>query len=84
MEFFNGMIRRAVVSWNAIISGFTQNGHCKEVLKIFQEMQLASAMPDPKFFACVLSTSTNLEDLEVGMGILVLESAVDICALLHN
>ena len=84
VELFNGMIRRTVVSWNAIISGFTQNGHCKEVLNIFQEMQLAGAMPDSKTFASVLSTSTNLEDLEVGMGILVFESAVDICTLLHN
>ena len=84
MEHFNGMIRRTVVSWNAIISGFTHNGHCKYVLNIFQEMQLVGAMSDSKTISSVLSTSTNLEDLEVGMGILVLESAVDICTLLHN
>ena len=71
MELFNSMIQRTVVSWNAIISGFTQNGHCKEVLKIFQEMQLAGAIPDSKAFASVLSTSMNLADLEVGMGILM-------------
>ena len=71
IKLFNGMIRRTMMSWNAIISGFTQNGHCKEVLNIFQEMQLAGAIPDSKFVASVLSTSTNLEDLEVGMGILM-------------
>ena len=71
MELLNGMIRRTVVSWNAIISGFTQNGNCEEVLNIFQEMELAGAMPDSKTFASVLSISTNLADLEVGMGILM-------------
>ena len=71
MELFNGMIRRTVVSWNAIISGFTQNGHCKEALKTFQEMQLAGVMSDSKKICSVLSTSTNLVDSEVGMGILM-------------
>ena len=71
MELFNGMITRIVVSWNAIISGFTQNGHCKEVLKIFQEMQLAGAMLYSKKNSSVISTSMNLEDLEVGIGILM-------------
>ena len=71
MEHFNGMIRRTVVSWNAIISGFTQNVDCKEVLNIFQEIQLEGAMPNSKTFASVLSTSMNLVDLEVGMGILM-------------
>ena len=32
MELLNGMIRRTMVSSNTIISGFTQNGHCKEGL----------------------------------------------------
>ena len=41
------------------------------MLNIFQEMQLAGAMPDLNFFASVLSTSTNLADLEVGVGILM-------------
>ena len=54
------------------------------MLNIFQEMQLVGAMSNSKTFSSVLSTSMNLVDLEVGMGILVLESAVDICALLHN
>ena len=84
MELFNGMIRITMVSWNAIISGFTPNGNCKEVLNIFQEMQLVGAMSDSKTISSVLSTSTNLEYLEVGMGILVLESAVDICTFLHK
>ena len=34
-------------------------------------MQLTGAMPDSKTLATVLSTSMNLEDLEVGMGILM-------------
>ena len=41
------------------------------MLNIFQEMQLAGAMLDSKTFSSVLSTSMNLADLEVGMGILV-------------
>ena len=71
MELFNGMIQRNVVSWNAIILGFTHNGHCQEVMNIFQEMQLAGPIPYSKTFAIVLSTSMNLTDLEVGMWILM-------------
>ena len=71
MELFNGMIQRTMVSWNAIILEFTQNGHCKEALKIFQEMQFAGATSDSKKIVSVLSTSMNLAYLEVGMGILM-------------
>eukprot|EP01018_Ginkgo_biloba_P033672 Gb_37465 [translate_table: standard] len=42
---FNKMSRKNVVTWSAMISGYAQNGHEDEALKLFHEMQLAGIRP---------------------------------------
>lgn len=36
---FNGMIRKDVISWNSMLSGYTQNGHAKDAMSLFMEMR---------------------------------------------
>ncbi|XP_057821304.2 pentatricopeptide repeat-containing protein At3g12770-like isoform X2 [Cryptomeria japonica] len=53
-ELFDKMPRRNVISWNAMIAGYAQNGFCKNALKIFELMKHSGTDPDIVSFACVL------------------------------
>eukprot|EP01018_Ginkgo_biloba_P030410 Gb_26158 [translate_table: standard] len=37
---FDKMSQRNVVTWNALIAGYIQNGNCEEAVKLFHEMQV--------------------------------------------
>jgi pentatricopeptide repeat protein len=43
---FNTMYQRDVVSWNAMIAGYAQNGHCNEALALLQQMQVEGIKPN--------------------------------------
>ncbi|XP_059068287.1 pentatricopeptide repeat-containing protein At3g26782, mitochondrial-like [Cryptomeria japonica] len=53
-EMFDRMPHRDVISWNAMIAGYAQNGFCKVALKIFELMLHSRTCPDMISFACVL------------------------------
>ncbi|XP_057852302.2 pentatricopeptide repeat-containing protein At4g13650-like isoform X2 [Cryptomeria japonica] len=53
-ELFDRMRQRDVVSWNAMIAGYAQNGFCKDALKIFELMKHSGTYPNIVSFACVL------------------------------
>eukprot|EP01018_Ginkgo_biloba_P024207 Gb_01226 [translate_table: standard] len=40
-QVFDRMLAKDVVSWNAMVAGYVQNGNCDDALKLFREMQLA-------------------------------------------
>eukprot|EP01018_Ginkgo_biloba_P015573 Gb_28676 [translate_table: standard] len=61
---FEKMPERNLVSWNAVISGYAQNGCGQEALNLFCQMQLAGVKPDPITFtsslmACVVVGGLN-------------------------
>lgn len=53
-KVFNVMHGRNIVSWNAIIAGFAQQGLAKSALKLFRQMQELSIKPDAVTFVSVL------------------------------
>ncbi|KAH9293624.1 hypothetical protein KI387_041171, partial [Taxus chinensis] len=53
-ELFDKMPQRDVVSWNAMIAGYAQNGFCKDALKLFKLMMHSGTYPDHVSFVCVL------------------------------
>ncbi|XP_057873047.2 pentatricopeptide repeat-containing protein At1g11290, chloroplastic-like [Cryptomeria japonica] len=53
-QLFDKMPQRNVVSWNAMIAGYAQNGYCKDALKIFESMKDYGIYPNIVTFACVL------------------------------
>jgi pentatricopeptide repeat protein len=57
---FYEMPQRDVVSWNAMIAGYAQNGYGKQVLMIFHEMQCAGKKPDAFTFGSVIQACGNL------------------------
>eukprot|EP01018_Ginkgo_biloba_P027263 Gb_11025 [translate_table: standard] len=63
-KVFDRMPKRDVVSWNAMIAGYAQNGHGEDVLKLICRMQLAGLklkfMLNEFTFASVLSACASL------------------------
>ncbi|XP_057835654.2 putative pentatricopeptide repeat-containing protein At3g01580 [Cryptomeria japonica] len=68
-KMFDRMCTRDVVSWNAMISGYAQNGYANEALELFAEMQLGDVKPDAETMVSLLLACSNLGALQQGMWI---------------
>ncbi|XP_059066074.1 pentatricopeptide repeat-containing protein At2g22070-like [Cryptomeria japonica] len=53
-KLFDKMPQKDVVSWNAIIVGYAQNGFSKGAIKLFELMKYSGTNPDHVSFFCVL------------------------------
>ncbi|KAK4777937.1 hypothetical protein SAY87_018124 [Trapa incisa] len=65
-KVFDKMLERDTVSWNTMISAFTQNGLDNEGLILAYEMQKQGLEADPATLTALLSAVTNLKNGEVG------------------
>jgi pentatricopeptide repeat protein len=65
-QVFDRMPERNVVSWNAIIAGYSQNGLPHEALAFFYEMQVQGIKPNPITMVSVLPACADLLALEKG------------------
>eukprot|EP01018_Ginkgo_biloba_P038696 Gb_15811 [translate_table: standard] len=65
-KLFDKMSERNVVSWNAMIIGYAQNGHANEALILFERMRLTDDMPDSRTMVSVLQACANLGALQQG------------------
>ncbi|XP_065848197.1 pentatricopeptide repeat-containing protein At2g33680-like [Euphorbia lathyris] len=63
---FSRMPERDVLSWNAMISGLSQNGHGIEALDLFEEMRVEGTKPDSVTFLNVLSACSHMGMVERG------------------
>ncbi|OVA10469.1 Pentatricopeptide repeat [Macleaya cordata] len=64
---FDGMPERSLLSWNATVSGYVQNGLPDVGLTAFYEMQLAGRIPDSVSMVSVLSACAKLKITKLGM-----------------
>eukprot|EP01018_Ginkgo_biloba_P018427 Gb_38158 [translate_table: standard] len=66
-QVFDKMFDRNVVSWNALIAGYSKNGPVNEALNLLSEMQLqGSIKPDMVTMVSVLSPCAQLSALQQG------------------
>ncbi|GMH08262.1 hypothetical protein Nepgr_010102 [Nepenthes gracilis] len=64
--FQEGMFKKSLVSWNSLISGYSQNGHYWEAAQLFKNMITESNLkPDSVTFANVLPAYSGLESIEL-------------------
>ena len=68
-QVFDVLPIQNTVSWNVLISGYCQHGHCEEALKCFQEMRCQGVSPNSITFACVLKICGKLGAVEKGKNI---------------
>ncbi|KAI5081275.1 hypothetical protein GOP47_0004458 [Adiantum capillus-veneris] len=57
---------RDVVSWSALIAGFTQQGQAKEALACFQQMRREGISPNAITYTCILKAYGITEEVEGG------------------
>lgn len=65
-QMFDSMSISSITSWNAMISGYFQNGNDKEAIKLFREMQFQNEKPDRTTLAVALSCCAGMGFLEAG------------------
>eukprot|EP01018_Ginkgo_biloba_P013907 Gb_04460 [translate_table: standard] len=63
---FDKMSERDVITWNAMIAGYVQNGHANAALTIFHRMQLEGVNPDAVTILNVLPACVHLGALQQG------------------
>jgi pentatricopeptide repeat protein len=68
-QVFDEMYERDVVSWNAMIAGYTQNGLGFEALGMFREMLVADVKPDSATMVSALPVCAHLGALQQGKSI---------------
>ncbi|URE41607.1 PPR repeat [Musa troglodytarum] len=66
LRFFDSMTNRNVVSWNALITGFSQHGYERAALELFGQMQKEGIQPDDYTFSGVLVSCSRLGLVEQG------------------
>eukprot|EP01018_Ginkgo_biloba_P037431 Gb_29873 [translate_table: standard] len=65
-QVFNKISEKDVVSWNTMITGYSQNGDTNKALKLFHQMQLEEVTPDSITIASVLPACANSGALQQG------------------
>jgi pentatricopeptide repeat protein len=58
-RIFEGMARRDVAAWNAMIASYSEHGHGKEVVKLFKRMENDGLKPDEISFVNVLCACSH-------------------------
>ena len=54
------------ISWNALISGFAQSGHCEEALQVFSQMNQAGVEANLFTFGSAVSATANMANIKQG------------------
>ncbi|XP_026664771.2 pentatricopeptide repeat-containing protein At4g13650 [Phoenix dactylifera] len=54
------------ISWNGLISGLAQSGHCEEALKVFLQMDREGVKASSFTFGSAVSASANMADIKQG------------------
>ncbi|CAN1120812.1 Pentatricopeptide repeat-containing protein At1g15510, chloroplastic [Linum perenne] len=65
-KVFDNMLIRDIISWNAMISGFFENGECLRGLKLFFQMRELSINPDLMTMTSVISACALMADHRLG------------------
>ncbi|XP_048601257.1 pentatricopeptide repeat-containing protein At4g30700-like [Brassica napus] len=65
-KVFDECTHKSLASWNAMISGYTQNGLTEDAISLFREMQKSEFRPNPITVTCILSACAQLGTLSLG------------------
>ncbi|CAL0306168.1 unnamed protein product [Lupinus luteus] len=65
-DMFNKGCVRDLVTWNSIITGFVRRGLANEAVKLYREMEAEKVKPDEITMIGVVSSCSQLQDLNLG------------------
>ena len=63
---FEQLTEKTIVTWNALIAGFSQNGLGHEALKCLKQSKVSSACPNSVTYLCIFKACGISRSLEVG------------------
>ncbi|MQL87265.1 hypothetical protein Taro_019814 [Colocasia esculenta] len=66
LKIFENITHKDVVSWNSLITGFSENGRSKEALEVFRRMIRSGMKPDRVTFLGVLPSCAQVGAIETG------------------
>jgi len=66
-EVFNKMHQRDVVSWTAMIAGYSIHGCGKEALGLFQQMENSGTKPNHVTLLCIMSVCSHVGLVDKGL-----------------
>ncbi|KAF8408728.1 hypothetical protein HHK36_004796 [Tetracentron sinense] len=65
-QMFDRMSCASAASWNAILSGYSQNGNHEEAVELFKKMQFLGVQPNRATIAVILSSCAGMGLVECG------------------
>ncbi|XP_009366723.2 putative pentatricopeptide repeat-containing protein At3g11460, mitochondrial [Pyrus x bretschneideri] len=80
-KLFDAMPEKGLITWNAMISGYAQNGLATHVLSLYKEMESCGVCPDPVTLVGVLSSCTHLGAQGIGREV---ERRIESCGFGSN
>ncbi|KAG0452400.1 hypothetical protein HPP92_025064 [Vanilla planifolia] len=87
-KIFDEMPTRDVVSWNSIISCYSQEGYYDDCLKLYKDMEvgMGGVMPNGVTVASVLRACSQVKDLIFGMAIhsFAVDIGIEADAVVYN
>ncbi|CAN1141915.1 Putative pentatricopeptide repeat-containing protein At3g11460, mitochondrial [Linum perenne] len=66
-KLFDEIPGKGLITWNAMINGYSQNGLANDVLELYREMGSSGIHPDPVTLVGVLSSCAHLGAQGIGM-----------------
>ncbi|KAH0970021.1 hypothetical protein GBA52_022177 [Prunus armeniaca] len=68
-DLFEYMDGRDIVSWNSLISGYSQTGSIREVFQLLRMMRVEGILPDKQTYASAVSVAATQSDLKLGKSV---------------
>ncbi|PQQ12150.1 pentatricopeptide repeat-containing protein [Prunus yedoensis var. nudiflora] len=68
-DLFEYMDGRDIVSWNSLISGYSQTGNSREVFQLLRKMRVEGILPDKQTYASAVSVAATQSDLKLGKSV---------------
>ncbi|XP_062088292.1 pentatricopeptide repeat-containing protein At4g04370 [Humulus lupulus] len=65
-KVFEHMTRRDIVSWNSLLSSYSQNGNVREVFHLLNKMRAQGIEPDKQTFGPVVFVAATQSNLRLG------------------
>ncbi|CAN1820889.1 Putative pentatricopeptide repeat-containing protein At3g11460, mitochondrial [Linum perenne] len=80
-KLFDEIPGKGLITWNAMINGYSQNGLANDVLELYREMGSSGIHPDPVTLVGVLSSCAHLGAQGIGMEV---ERHMHACGFVSN
>eukprot|EP01018_Ginkgo_biloba_P002453 Gb_38938 [translate_table: standard] len=85
-KWFDKMPKQDIVSWTAMVAGYTQNGHGEEAVKLFRQVLREAMIPDQFTLSSVLSASASIAAQEQGKQVhtYIIKTGYESCVIVGN